>query len=106
MKEFIKLEDEVKQLLINFAAARNDDMFLYYAYCLVMCRKNGTILDDTLFIAMFTNKAVRAKYTIKTFGAVERARRKVQASCPELVSERVKALRAKKEEEYKEYSRL
>lgn len=97
-KDFIKLEDEVKQLLIDYEAARNDDMYLYYVYC---CKKTSEPIESVL-----SDKEIRQYAEIRTFGTVERCRRKIQAECPELASERVKKARAKKEEEFKEYARL
>lgn len=100
VKEFIRLEDEIKQILIDNPATRNDDMLLYIMYA---SKKN---IIDREFVCCFYNKEARKKYNIKSFTAVERARRKIQAQCPELASERVKNARAKEEEDYKEYARV
>lgn len=99
--EHIKLEDEVKQILIDFETTRNDDMYLYYVYC---CKKLKTLHD---FSEVFSNVPFRKENKLATFAGVERARRKVQEKCPELQSDRkIKKARAKEEQEYKEYSRL
>ncbi len=106
--EFIKLEDEIKELLIQNEKTRNDDMLLYYVYCTHKFMKNKVAfmpLEQFLF-QVATNSEFRKQHNVKTFTAVERARRKIQAENPELVSDRVKRLREKEEESYKEYSRL
>lgn len=102
--DFIKLEDEVKQILIENPQTREDDMYLYYVYCV---RHNPKFYNPNDFITLFTHKIYRNSENIKTFGAVERSRRKIQANYPELESgKKTKKARAEKEEEYKEYSRL
>lgn len=101
--EFIKLEDEIKQILIDNPLTREDDMYLYYAYCIKQDPKFYTYYN---FVMLFKDKIYRNREKIRTFGAVERCRRKIQASNPELASEKTKKARAEKEEEYKEYARL
>ena len=103
--ELIKLEDEIKQILIDNPKARDDDMYLYAMYCV---KKHPRILNDydDLFYQIFVDNHTRKKYNIKTFSAVERVRRKIQEEYPELVNEKTKKVRAEKEEEYKEYSRI
>ena len=103
IKEFIKLEDEIKQILIDDPRTRNDDMYLYFVYC---CKK---INDKNFWLRMedvFEDKEKRDSIGIRSFTSVIRVRRKIQAQCKELASERVKKARAKKKEEFKEYARL
>lgn len=106
--DLIRLEDEIKQLLIDFESARNDDMYLYYVYC---CKKfkeanipNQNI--DCEFITIFEHKYTRTNFKICAYESVSRCRRKIQEECPELASDRVKQARSKEEAEYKEYSRI
>ena len=102
--DFIKLEDEIRQILIENPKTREDDMYLYYVYCL---KQDTKFYNYDNFGLLFSQKEFRIKENIKTFGAVERSRRKIQANSPELESgKKTKKARAEKEEEYKEYSRL
>ena len=106
--DLIRLEDEVKQLLIDFEAARNDDMYLFYVYC---CKKfkEANIPNQNInceFVTIFEYKYTRKNFKICTYESVRRVRAKIQASCPELASDRVRQARAKEEAEYKEYARL
>lgn len=101
--EFIKLEDEIKQILIENPETREDDMYLYYVYCV---KKDPKFYTYNNFVMLFSQKIYRNREQIRTFGAVERVRRKIQSANPELASEKTKKARAEKEEEFKEYSRL
>lgn len=101
IKEFIKLEDEVKQILIDNPATRNDDMLLYIMYA---SKKD---INDRNFVSCFYNKEVRNSFNIYPFETVSRCRRKIQAQCSELASERaIRKLKKQQEEEFKEYARL
>lgn len=101
--EFIKLEDVIRQILIENPEAREDDMYLYYVYCV---KHDPKFYIPSNFALLFHRKYYKNVEQIKTFGAVERCRRKIQADYPELASEKTKKARAEKEEEYKEYARL
>lgn len=101
--DFIKLEDEVRQILIDNPQTREDDMYLYYVYCV---RKNPKFYNPNDFITLFTHKVYRNSENIKNFVSVERCRRKIQLQYPELASKRVKQAREEQIEEYKDYSRL
>ena len=103
--DFIKTEDIVKQILIDNERARNDDMYLYYVYCLHET-KDLLSLEDLSFSKILASKEYRANLGIKPYHTISRCRRKIQAQCPELESERTKRLRAKKEEQFKDYARL
>ena len=103
-KDFIKLEDEIKQILIDDPKTRNDDMYLYLVYCQRKTKNEYNRVD--LFYMCFEDKRIRKMNKITTFAAVERARRKIQATCPELANERTKKARAKEEKDFKDYSRL
>ena len=103
--EFIKLEDIIKQILIDNEKARNDDSYLYYVYCRD-CVKDLLTEADFDFVRVFYDTEYRKKLNIRSCKAVFRCRRKIQAENPELASERTKKKRAKEEESYKEYSRI
>ena len=102
--DFIKTEDEVKELLINIPSTRNDDMLLYALY--VNDKIKDSPYKDCCFVACFVKPQIRKEYDIHPFETISRCRRKIQAKFPELESERTKRLRAKKEEAFKEYARL
>lgn len=106
LKEFIKLEDQVKQILMDYPRTRNDDMYLYYVYCMKKLGENN-ITKIFEFSTIFCDKRERELRKIKPYQSVERCRRKIQAEFPELSSEKViKTARKEEEKEYIEYSRL
>lgn len=105
-KDFIKLEDEIKQILIDDPRTRNDDMYLYLTYFEKKVKDVGVANNVDAFYTCFHESMIRKSYKIATFAAVTRCRRKIQEKCPELASERAKKARAKKEEEFKDYARL
>ena len=102
--DLIRLEDEIRQLLIDDEQARNDDMYLYWKYCYMKMKliKEGFATFESFFVS----KDTREKYKIKCYHSVSRCRRKIQEKTPELASERTKRLRAKEESTYKDYSRM
>lgn len=101
IKEFIRLEDEVKQILIDNPATRNDDMLLYIMYA---SKKD---INDRNFVCCFYNKKVRQSFNISPFETVSRCRRKIQAQCPELASERaIKKAKKQLEQDFKDYAKL
>lgn len=106
VKEFIRLEDEIKQILIDDPKARNDDMYLYWIYCRKQFTKANIFFGNVQTELIFISALFRKKNNIKSFAAVERARRKIQAQCPELASDKVKKARAEEKKDYKEYARL
>lgn len=96
--DFIKIEDEVKQILLYSTRARNDDLFLYWVYC----ERHHQNIDYKLLLADAT---YRKQLKLASYKSIERARRKVQEKNPNLISERTKKQREKQYEEYKEYAR-
>lgn len=102
--DFIRLEDEVRQLLIDDEETRNDDMYLYWKYCY---KKMQLIKENRpIFESLFLSKETRNKYKIKGYHSVSRCRRKIQEKTPELASERSKRLRAKEETNFENYGRM
>lgn len=112
IKEFIRLEDEVKQILIDYPNARNDDMYLYRIYCNIALIKyfQQDVAYETyvkLFSSIFGNKEARKQFNIRPFETISRCRRKIQAQCPELASERaIKRAKKQLEKDYKDYAKL
>ena len=100
--DLIRLEDEVRQLLIDDEETRNDDMYLYWKYVY----KKIKLIKEGLptFESFFVSKETREKFKVKCYHSVSRCRRKIQEKTPELASERSKRLRAKEEKDYKEYA--
>ena len=108
IKEFIKLEDEIKQILIDYPATRNDDMLLYWRYCYNKLRTTKAFIFGWVdFEKLFENNETRKEYKIHPYETVSRCRRKIQAQCPELASERaIRKMKKELESDYKEYARL
>lgn len=107
IKEFIKLEDEIKQILIDDQDARNDDMYLYWLYCLKKFKANNEPMLGLCFEQIFSVGAYKEKFNIRSFETVSRCRRKIQAECQELASDRtIEKLRKEQEKDFKEYARL
>ena len=98
--DFIKLEDEIRQILIEDEVARSDDMYLYWVYCNKRLKEQKQAIFESLFLSPTTRKT----YNIKSYHSVSRCRRKIQEHTPDLASERSKRLRAKEEKDYKEYA--
>jgi hypothetical protein len=96
--DFIKIEDEVKDILTYSTRARNDDLFLYWVYC----ERHHSNIDYKLLLA---DSTYRKSLNLANYKSIERARRKVQEKNPDLISERTKRLREKEQLEYKEYAR-
>lgn len=93
----------VKAILIDDERSRNSDSFLYLQVLQIYARKNGTDLRHVSVADYLMSMAAKE---FPPFESVRRARQKVQRAYPELAaSERVEALRAVNEREYREYAR-
>ena len=104
VRDLEKLESVVYNILVDNERAREDDMYLYYAYCISKWYSVNDCPHFALFLVdVFENKVFRQKYKIASFTSVERARRKVQEKHPELKAN-VDARLAEKEQ-YLEYAR-
>lgn len=107
IKEFIKLEDEIKQILIDHPKTRNNDMLLYWTYCTNRFKANNEAMLGFYFEQLFMFQDELKKRKIKPYETVSRCRRKIQAQCPELASERaIRKMKKELESDYKEYARL
>lgn len=98
-KKLLKLEDIVKPILEESIAARNDDFYLYYKVLEVI---NPRVNDFCLSTVLISHNDLN----MPSYESVSRVRRKIQAKCPELASERVKKRRMKEIETYKEYAKI
>ena len=78
MENLKTLEEDVKKLLINIPQTRNNDMILYYEYCV------SNWVKDVDMYKVFSDKEFREKKGISVFESVSRARRKIQAEYEEL----------------------
>ena len=89
----------VKDVLLEVSETRNSDDLLYYH----VCKRLNPICVDYPFQKILQN---RKDYGIPSFKSVERARRKVQRSNPDLVAnDKVEGFRSVKEVEYRDYAR-
>lgn len=91
-----KIENIVKNLLINFPKTRDDDFYLIggvYVELLPSVKHLG-------FTEVIKNHSL---YGLPSFESITRARRKIQAENEDLVSDKAKKLRQKEEQEYVGY---
>ena len=99
VEKLYRLEDIVKPILEKSEEARNDDFYLYSEVLWELCPHALTVSAATL---LRNNKALG----VPSYKSVERVRRRIQAKCPELESERAIKKRKKEEEVvYKEYAK-
>lgn len=93
-------ENEVKQILEKIPTARNNDMILYYEYCI------GKWVRDTELYKVFNDSDFRKNKNIAVFESVSRARRKLQEKYEYLrPTSEVQKFKQELEEEYKNYYR-
>jgi len=89
----------VKNILIDFPETRNSDELLY----LKVCQHFNPSIALFPFGTVLPNYKT---YDLPSWKSVERSRRKVQASHPELASNRkIKQLRTEQEAEYKQFAK-
>ena len=82
-------------------------MKLYWAYIQRGFAKNDEEKTGWNFEFLFIDKEFRKNLKLRSFESVSRCRRKIQAQCPELASDRViRKLKKEQEKEFKEYARL
>lgn len=96
MSKFSKVEDLVKLILKFYPRARDDDNYLFAEYVRLT---NPELLEKSFGYVLAHHSS---DLNIKS---VERARRKIQETCPELRGE-IYDKRHKKEQDYIEYSRI
>lgn len=98
MNELETLEKEVKRILENIPETRDNDMILYYEYCL------QNWVRPTEMYKVFSDSDFRKNKRVSVFESVSRARRKVRERNPELKATKVvQELREEKEEEFRNY---
>lgn len=99
MNNIQRTSDLVKQVLTEEEITRNNDMILYAKVC--------ERLNPNVLTMPFQNVICDLKtHKLPNFETVRRTRQKLQADFPELASnERISALRAKREEDFREYAR-
>ncbi len=98
MNDLKTLEQEVERLLLNVPETRNNDMILYYEYCL-----SNWVREYDLY-KVFKDSGFRKSKGLSVFESVSRARRKIQAEHPELApTKKVKEYKEELEEEYRNY---
>ena len=99
MKNIKNTSDLVKDLLIQYPLARNDDDYLYLKVCETMNKH----LVDLPFSVVFMH---RRECGFPPFESVRRARQKLQSAFPELAgSDEVEAQRAVNESIVRDYAR-
>lgn len=98
MSNVRKLETVVKAVLEKQPATRSDDFLLVASVCRLAC---PGVMGETFISVLNDHK----KYRLPSFESITRARRKVQAEHKNLgASERMKAIRASEEEDYRDYA--
>lgn len=98
MKNIRKLETIVKEVMVKQEATRSDDFLLVASVCRLLC---PGIMGET-FIAVLND---HKKYGLPSFESITRARRKLQAEYKGLeATNRMKAVRAEAEEEFRNYA--
>lgn len=94
-----KTHEVVKEILTTHPQTRNSDNYLYVE----VCRK----INPDCLVRSFGDVLTRvSEYNLPCFETVTRARRKIQATYPELAAiSEVEAIRILNEEEYRNYAR-
>ena len=99
MKDLLKLEDIVREILINDEKTRENDDLLFMKVCEQL---NGNVLNHS-FGAVLQDFN---KYGFPKYASVGRARRKLQAACPELrPKQEIERLRYERSVDYEKYAR-
>lgn len=93
-----KLEDVVKDILIKFEAAREDDFILIYRVYLAV-NENAVIRQP--FHELMLNHRY---YKLPPFESITRARRKVQKKHPELANKKIVEERLNATADYIDYA--
>ena len=97
--KLLKLEEIIKPILEKSISARNDDFYLYYEVIKVL---NAEVEWNTLGTVLKGHKELG----LPNYESVTRVRRKLQATYPELESERTRNRRLRECKEYKEYAAM
>lgn len=103
MKQLLKVNKIVKQILTDIPATRNSDSYLY----LKVLEKTAEMHEfelENMSVTFFLNNVKQLKCPY--FETVRRARQKIQAECPELRSSKaVQDVKDSKEKVYRAYAR-
>ena len=103
MNDLKSVSKIVKAILLDDKQARNSDSFLYLKVLRIYGERNGIDLDSMSVPCFLMNLQ---RYKFPPFESVRRTRQLVQAQFPELgACEKVEAVRAENETEYREYAR-
>ena len=98
MNEIVTTKQEVYSLLEKIPETRNNDMVLYYEYCI------SHWVRDVQMYKVFQDTSFRKGKGIAPFETVSRARRELQNDFIELNSdEKMKQMREAREEVFRNY---
>ena len=98
MNEIVTTKQEVYSLLEKIPETRNNDMVLYYEYCI-----NHWVRDVQMY-KVFKDADFRKQKKISPFETVSRARRELQNDFIELNSdEKIQQMRKDREEVFRNY---
>lgn len=98
MTDLYKLEDIVKDVLINYRDTRsNDDVLIFRVYK----KLNEDAVVRELFCEILLN---RKQYNLPSYKSIERCRRKIYQKHPELNPKKVAELRARQEKKIIDYA--
>lgn len=99
MKDLKRIEDIVKKVLTDDEQTREDDALLFIKVCQEL---NGAVLNHA-FGFVLENFST---YGLPKYESVGRARRKLQAACPELRPKReIEKLRSERAIDFMNYAR-
>lgn len=98
MKDTVKIEPLVTQILEDHAETRSDDYLLFLK---VTQRTNPSLVGKSFLDVMNGHY----RYGLPNWESVTRARRKIQSKRPDLCDDRTILRRADREKEFKEYAR-
>ena len=99
MKDTVKMEPLVTQILEDHAETRSDDYLLFLK---VTQRTNPSLVGKSFLDVMNGHY----RYGLPNWESVTRARRKIQSKRPDLCDDRTILRRADREKEFKEYARV
>lgn len=98
MNEIVTTKQEVYSILEKIPETRNNDMILYYEYCI-----NHWVRDVQMY-KVFQDAEFRKQKKISPFETVSRARRELQNDFIELrSSEKIKQAREAREEVFRNF---
>lgn len=104
MSEVKNITDLVKENLYKEKKARDSDDYLYYLICKEKLENKGTDINS---ISLAEGLLNRNELGLPSYKSVERSRRKMQETYPELASStKVKKCRDKQEQIYREYAKI